>query len=201
MLSDELRKISPPISKFLLKVAPELAEEDVVIRKPKSIPRSRNFVGRSYLFNYRNPVGKGKPNLPYYHIFPMVINLEQKEKTMLALNPFYLPPNLREDLIENLLGRLAGDIEDEDARSRITYKTIAKYRRSLRTAFPCIKQYRHNLMSPVVLEMKPSLWKEFYLGDISKKHSTFFIGRSPKTVWSESVVTSKEMGRDRRRKL
>ena len=200
MLSKELGKVSPPLSKFMSRVAPELKDEDVVVRKPRSIPRSRNFVGRCYLFNYRNPVGKGKPDLPYYHIFPMVINLEQREKTMLALNPFYLPPNLREGLIENLLSRLIGDVEDEDARSRITYKIIAKYRRSLRTAFPCIKQYRHNLMSPVVLEMKPSLWREFYLGDISKKHSTFFVGRSPRSVWGESVMISKEMGRDRRRK-
>ena len=130
----------------------------------------------------------------------MVFNLEQRPKTMLGLNPFYLPPELREELVENLLMRLDGDVEDEDSRAKITYKILTKYRRSFRTAFPCIKQYRHNLMGSVAIEMKPSLWKEFFLGDISKKHSAFFVGRSPRSVWSESKRLSVEMGRDRRRK-
>ena len=200
MLFDEIKKIAPPLSAFLEKVSPELKSEEVAIRKPKGIPRSIRFVGKCYLFQYRNPVGKGTPDLPYFHLFPMAINLEQRSNTMLGLNPFYLPPELRVDFIENLLSRLDGDIENEDSRSKITYKMIAKYRRSMRHAFPCIKQYRHNLMGAVAIEMKPSLWRKFYLGDVSKKFETFFRGGSVRTVWSDSKRESIEQGRDRRKK-
>jgi len=200
MLYEELRKISPPLSSFLEKVAPDLGSTDVDVRKRGGIPTSRRFVGKCYMFSYRNPQGKGTRSLPYYHIFPMVINLEQREDTMLGLNPFYLPPELRTDLVEKLIGRLDGDIENEDSRSKITYKIIAKYRRSMRNAFPCIKQYKRNRMSSVVIEMKPSLWREFYLGDMSKKFETFFMGGSPRSIWADSERRSKEQGRDRRKK-
>tara|TARA_Y100000385_G_C12904687_1_gene555761 strand:+ start:38 stop:643 length:606 start_codon:yes stop_codon:yes gene_type:complete len=200
MLYEELRKVAPPLASFLQEIAPDLGSTEVDVRKPKGIPRSRRFVGKCYMFSYRNPEGKGTKSLPYYHMFPMVINLEQRPNTMLGLNPFYLPPQLRTDLIENLLSRLDDDIENEDARSKITYKMIAKYRRSMRHAFPCIKQYTHKRMGSVAIEMKPSLWREFYLGDISKKFEIFFRGGSPRTVWSDSRRKSIEQGRDRRKK-
>ena len=201
MLYEELKKIAPPLASFLQEVAPELSSTDVDVRKPKGIPRSRRFVGKCYMFSYRNPEGKGTPSLPYYHMFPMVINLEQRSNTMLGINPFYLAPELRKDLVENLIGRLDDNIENEDARSKITYKIIAKYRRSMRHAFPCIKQYKHNRMGSVAIEMKPSLWREFYLGDISKKFETFFRGGSPRTVWSDSRRISIQQGRNKRKKL
>ena len=197
MLFEEIKKIAPPLSAFLERVAPDLGKEEVAIRKPKGIPRSIRFVGKCYLFQYRNPVGKGTPDLPYFHLFPMAINLEQRSNTMLGLNPFYLPPELRKDLIENLISRLDGDIQDEDSRSKITYKMIAKYRRSMRNAFPCIKQYRHNLMGSAVIEVKPSLWREFYLGDVSKKFETFFQGGSPRSIWADSKRKSIEESKKR----
>jgi hypothetical protein len=90
MLYEELRKVAPPLSAFLQKVSPDLVKEEISVRKPQGIPKSRRFVGKSYLFSYRNPEGKGSKSLPYYHIFPMVINLEQRGNTLLGLNPFYL---------------------------------------------------------------------------------------------------------------
>lgn len=200
MLYEELEKVAPPLASFFKKVAPQLTEDEISVRKPKSIPKSRQFVGRCYLFSYKNPMGKGTPELPYHHIYPMVINLEHRRDTMLGLNPFYLGPDQRADFINNLLSRLVGSESDPDSRCRITYAMIAKYRRSFRTAFPCIKQYKFSRMSPIVIEMKPDLWKEFYLGETSKRHELFFRGGSPKRVWSDSKIMSKQMGRDRRRK-
>ena len=200
MLHAELERIAPALAAFVGKVSPELKDEDVAIRKPKGIPKSIQYVGRSYLFSYKNPEGKGTPDLPYYHMFPMIINLEHGEKSMLGLNPFYLPPPLRTDLIEGLLARLQGELDDPDSRSKITYKIIAKYRRSLRNAFPCIKRYQYTRMSPVVLEMPPKLWRDFYLGKTSKLHETFFRGSSPTSVWADSKRTSMEAGKDRRKR-
>ena len=62
MLFEEIKKIAPPLSAFLERVAPDLGKEEVAIRKPKGIPRSIRFVGKCYLFQYRNPVGKGTPD-------------------------------------------------------------------------------------------------------------------------------------------
>jgi len=200
MLQTELEKIAPALAAFVGKVAPDLTQEDIVVRKPKGIPKSTQYVGRSYLFSYKNPAGKGKPELPYYHMFPMIINLEQGDKSMLGLNPFYLPPPLRRDLVDGLLSRLQGEIDDPDARSKITYKIIAKYRRSLKNTFPCIKRYQYARMSPVVLEMPPKLWEDFYLGKTSKLHETFFRGSSPSSVWSESKRISARSANARKKK-
>jgi len=124
MLYEELRKVAPPLASFLQEIAPELGSTDVDIRKPKGIPRSRRFVGKCYMFSYRNPEGKGTKSLPYYHMFPMAINLEQRSNTMLGINPFYLPPELRKDLVENLISRLDDDIENQDARSKINIEGV-----------------------------------------------------------------------------
>lgn len=197
MLYAELEKIAPPLASFMRLVSPELREEDVSVLKPQSIRRSISGRGRCYLFSYRNPVNKGKPQLPYYHVFPMVISLEQEQNHLLGLNPFYLPPLMRENFVNVLLSRLLGDIENPDTRCSISYKMLSKYRSSLGAAFPCIKKYRHERMSPVVIEMKPSLWRDFYLGDISKKHQSLFIGRSPASIWSDSEVEAIKQARSR----
>tara|TARA_S200002703_G_scaffold24501_1_gene21294 strand:- start:3070 stop:3669 length:600 start_codon:yes stop_codon:yes gene_type:complete len=199
MLYEDLQPISPKLAAFLQRVSPELSSEEIQIRKAKGIPKSIQYVGRSYLFSYKSPLGKGTRDLPYYHMFPMIINLEHGETSMLGLNPFYLPPPIRTELVEGLLGGLQGEIDDPDSRSKITYKIITKYRRSLRNAFPCIKRYDYTRMSSVVLEMPPKLWKEFYLGKTSKLHETFFSGSSPSGVWADSKRTIMEASRRKRK--
>jgi len=202
MLYEELKKIAPPLSAFLQKVAPELTEEDVTVMKPKSIPKSIKGRGRCYLFSYRNPINKGTPELPYYHYYPMVISLQPEQENLLGLNPFYLPPRLREELINGIMGRLLGEEDDPDTRASISYKIISKYRRSFGVAFPCIKRYTHVRMSPVILEMKPSLWRRFYLEDISKRHEKFFLGRNLTSIWGDSKIKAIEESRviNRRKK-
>lgn len=188
MLYEELKKIAPPLSDFLQRVAPDLGEEDVNVMNPNSIRRSIGGRGRCYLFSYRNPINKGTPKLPYYHIYPMVISLEQEENSLLGLNPFYLPPEMRQKLINGIMGRLLGSEEDPDTRASISYKMLSRYRRSLGLAFPCIKRYDHQRMGRIILEMKPSLWERFYLGDISKKHEVFFVGKNVSSIWNESKI-------------
>lgn len=197
MLGKELHKVSRQLFSFVKYSSPELLETDIDVRTAKGIPRSVRFVGKCFLFSYLNPAGKKE--LPYYHLFPMVIMLEQKANTMLGLNPFYIQPELRTDLIERLLDNLIGNENDPDSRARVTYDILNKYRRRYRNAFPCIKQYQHNRMGKVVLEMKPELWREFYLGDVSKKHETLFRGASVRKIWSDSTNIARTEGSKKRK--
>lgn len=193
ILSEQLKRVSPPLAKFVTDVAPQLNDEVVDIRRPKSIPKSRNYMGRCYLFSYLNPVTKEQ--LKYYHIYPMVILLEQDKDTMLGLNPFYIPPKPREHIVNLLIDKLNNDIEDDAARTKATYRIMTKYRKTFRYAFPCIKRYSHKRMSKVAIEMPPSLWEEFYLGDVSDKQQLLFKKASPKTVWADSRRRAIEEGR------
>ncbi len=192
MLFKNIKKLSPALAAYAEKVSPELKEEDVELYMPKSIPKSRRFVGRSFMFSYRTPQGKGTKDLPYFHHCPLVILLEQTEDSILALNPFYLRPDQREELVLGLQNALIGQPDDPETRVRITYKMIAKYRRRWRTAFPCIKRYQHQRMSRIVIGLKPDLWKEFYLGDVARRHELFFQGKNANGVWNESFKTIKQ---------
>lgn len=190
MLYERIKSMSPTLASFLLKTSPELAEEDVMVLKPKGIDRKP---GKCYLFSYRNPIGKGTPELPYYHVFPMVITLEKTPTHFLGLNLFYVPPKMREKILNYFMDKaLIGSIDDQNSRVRINYKIIEKYAKPLSPLFPCIKRYNYEKMSSVVLEMKPSLWREFYTGSISQKHQSLFIGRSIKTIWNKSIVIARE---------
>ena len=192
MLFKQIKVLSPALAAYAKEIAPELTEEQVDLYSPKSIPMSRRFVGRSFMFSYRNPQGKGSSDLPYYHLCPLVILLEQTQDSILALNPFYLRPDQREELVGGLMNALIGEPDDSESRVRITYKIIAKYRRRFRTAFPCIKRYNHDRMSRVVIGLKPDLWREFYLGSVGMKQQMFFIGKNANGVWADSFKTIKE---------
>jgi len=192
MLFKNIKKLSPALAAYAEKVAPELKEEDVELYTAKGIPRSRRFVGRSFMFSYRIPQGKGTKDLPYFHLCPMVILLQQEQDSMLALNPFYLRPDQREELVTGLQNALIGEPDDPETRARITYKMVAKYRRRWRTAFPCIKRYIHQRMSRVVIGIKPELWNDFYLGDIARRHELFFQGKNARVVWNESFAAIKQ---------
>jgi hypothetical protein len=188
MLYQELEKIAPQLAGFLSQVSPQLSEEDVEIYKGTSIPKGIEGRGKCYLFSYRNPVGKGTPKLPYYHTFPMVISLEQKQKHFFGINPFYLGPTMRKTLVDGFLNSLSGDPENMDTRCLISYKIVNTYKSSLHTVFPCLKNYVHTRMSPIVLQIKPSLWREMYLGAYSKMHQNMFVGNSSRSVWARSRI-------------
>lgn len=190
MLYKELSKIAPDLAEFLKKVSPELIDEQIEVVNPNSIPTGFSGKGSCYLFSYRKPIGKGSPELPYYHIFPMIVTLEREKKHILGLNPFYLGPKQREVLITRLLDELIGDISNPDSRTKINYSKLDKYRATLGIAFPCIKKYAINRMSAVAIKIRPSLWKKIYLGELSQKHQQFFIGRSPRSVWANSRIAA-----------
>lgn len=197
MLGQEIQKLSPQLYSFMDLVSPEILKEDVTVRKPKSIPRARRFVGRCFMFRYKNPISKGKPELPYYHFFPTVVMLEQREKTLLGLNLFYLDRVRREKLLDIMIGNLMGDEDDPETKSRVSYKIISRYSQKYKNAFPCIKQYTHRRMGQFVVEVPPKLWREIYIGDSSYLQERMFRGASVKQIWNESRQKAIEESRKR----
>lgn len=196
MFIKELQRIAPPLASYVEFLYPDLSASDVDTVSKRGIASTQN-IGRCFLFSYKNPAGKGTKKLPYYHMFPMVFVLEQTKGNFLGLNPFYLPPNQRKNLIDTLLENLNNDIEDERARVLVTYDIINTYSRKFKNAFPCLKRYRYNLMSKVVMQMKPSLWEEFYLGEVSIKQESLFKGASPKKIWRDSMIIAEREARKR----
>jgi len=195
MLSKKLKRISPKLAAFLDYASPDLLEDDVEVLSSRTIGSNSTDFAKCFLFSYRNPAGKGSKKLPYYHLFPMVILLDAKPETILALNPFYLPPDRRKKLIDIAIAQLNNDIDDDEARSRIRYDMIKNYRNRYKDAFPCIKQYRRDLMGRVAIEIKPVMWREFYLGDISVLHESLFVGASRRKIWNDSMNISRKESR------
>lgn len=178
-------------------VSPQILDEDITVRKPKSIPKSRRFVGRCFMFRYKNPISKGKPKLPYYHFFPTIISLEQREDTILGLNLFYLDRIRREKLLDIMIGNLMGDEDDPDTKARVSYKIISRYSQKYKNAFPCIKQYRHKRMGQFVAEVPPKLWREIFIGNSSYLQERMFRGANVKQIWNESRQKAIEESRKR----
>lgn len=197
MLGQEIQKLSPQLYSFMDLVSPEMLKEDVTVRKPKAIPRSRRFVGRCFMFRYKNPMTKGTPKLPYFHFFPTVVMLEQREDTLLGLNLFYLDRVRREKLLDIMIGNLMGDEDDPETKSRVSYKIISRYSQKYKNAFPCIKQYTHKRMGQFVVEVPPKLWREMYLGNSSYLHERMFRGANVKQIWNESRTKAIEESRKR----
>ena len=195
MLSKKLKRISPKLASFLDYSSPDILEEDVEVFASRAVSGNSTDFGKCFLFSYRNPKGKGSKKLPYYHLFPMIFLLDATADTLLGLNPFYLPPARRKVLINGVMDRLNNDVDDYNARAILTYDVIDKYRNRYKDAFPCIKRYRRDLMGKVALEIKPVLWKEFYLGDVSVLHESLFVGASRKTIWRESLEISRKESR------
>lgn len=192
MLYQELKKIAPDLAAFMLKIAPDLSSESIDVVKATAIPKGITGRGGAYLFSYRNPVDKGKPNLPYYHSFPFSIVLDRYPNYIQALNLFYLGPTMRGELLENIINSVEGDPENPDSVARISYNILNRYRSALYPAFPCIKNYRIERISPIMIKIKPSLWKEIYLGETAKEHQSFFLGRNPRSVWAQSRIIALE---------
>ena len=197
MLGQEIQKLSPQLYSFMNLVSPQILDEDVTVRKPKSIPKSRRFVGRCFMFRYKNPISKGKPKLPYYHFFPTIISLEQREDTILGLNLFYLDRIRREKLLDIMIGNLMGDEDDPDTKARVSYKIISRYSQKYKNAFPCIKQYRHKRMGQFVAEVPPKLWREIFIGNSSYLQERMFRGANVKQIWNESRQKAIEESRKR----
>jgi len=161
-----------------------LSRERAAIAAELFRQKTKRFrVGKLYFFFY-DP--KGKEDLPYYDIFPLVLIIKRYDDGFLGLNLHYLPIIPRIRFLNKLL-RLAvmGD-DDEIKHMRITYDILNETNR-YREFRPCIKRYLYTHIRSKLLEVQPNEWEVAVHLPV---HS--FKKARASTVWKDSTQEIKE---------
>ena len=158
------------------------------IRNPKAIAKDMSKegfrkttslrMGMLYSFYY-DP--KGKSDLPYYDIFPMVIVLDKYQDGFLGLNLHYLPYRYRVAFLRKLFQYATLNKDDEIKRLRITYDILSASKR-FKEFQPCIKRYLYGHVKSRILTIQPNEWEVASLLPLQQ-----FKKAQPNTVWQDSV--------------
>ena len=108
---------------------------------------------------------KGKKELPYYDMFPLVFVIDIDREGFLGLNLHYLPPILRAKLMDGLWEFVPKnddqELEDIDKLSgQMTYRPYQtlKRLRSLRYFRPCLKKYLNSNVMGRFVQIYPDEW-------------------------------------------
>jgi len=113
--------------------------------------RERFTPGKIYAFNY-SPV---TPNLEWFDIRPIVLAIERVGENDLGVNLNLLPVKVKEDLLDDLYGRMSGQIRNattgrralnasNQSGLRITYEGMKTYLKVRGCDF-AIRQYKPNM--------------------------------------------------------
>jgi len=135
-------------------------------------------LGQLYCFYY-DP--KGKDDLPYYDIFPMVLVLDRYEDGFLGLNLHYLPYRYRVAFLKKLMDYAVLNKDDEIKRLRVTYDILTTSRR-LREFQPCLKRYLFGHIKSRLLTIQPNEWEVATLLPLQQ-----FRKAKPNKVWQDSI--------------
>jgi len=144
-----------------------------IIRQNELTNRLR--IGRLYLFKYD---AKGKEQLPYYDLFPIIFVIQPMNEGFLGLNMHYLPFQYRATLMNGLYDYVIG--EDTTARLRMTY-SILQRAKQLRFYKPCVKHYLNNQVRSRFLQVHVDEWDVALFLPLQK-----FIGATTSNVHRDS---------------
>jgi hypothetical protein len=179
----------------------ELAEEEMRVNPQKILSGSggtkRLMAGRFYLFKY-NPINKGKPNLPYYDMFPVVLVTNVYDKYFQGINFHYLPPQFRAELMNELYKYvIAPNVQSKDiggsirARlntDRVNYKFMEK-RYQLRSFKPAFKRYNNKHVVGRFLYVPPIGWDAVMMMPLQR-----FRGAGINRVYKDSLEERRRRG-------
>tara|TARA_R100000951_G_scaffold18426_1_gene14770 strand:+ start:422 stop:1081 length:660 start_codon:yes stop_codon:yes gene_type:complete len=179
----------------------ELAEEEIRLNPQKILSGSggtkRLMPGRFYLFKY-NPMNKGKPNLPYYDMFPVVLVTNVYDKYFQGINFHYLPPQFRAELMNELYKYIiAPNVQSKDiggsirARlntDRVNYKFMEK-RYQLRSFKPAFKRYNNKHVVGRFLYVPPIGWDAVMMMPLQR-----FRGAGINRVYKDSLEERRRRG-------
>ena len=98
---------------------------------------SQEIVGGMYMFFY-DP--KHKETFPYYDTFPLVIVVGPAEGGFYGLNLHYLPPILRAQMLDALMGITTNTKFNSSTRFKMSYELLARTSK-LKFFKPCFKHY------------------------------------------------------------
>lgn len=115
---------------------------------------SENSIGKLYSFTY-DP--KGKEELPFYDIYPLIFPIEYYSDSMLGINMHYLPPVLRAQLMDALYSTLNNTKMNKTTKLQISY-SILKGASQFRYFKPCIKKYLFSHIRSNFIYISPDEW-------------------------------------------
>lgn len=147
-----------------------------------------NFIPGQIYFHRYDP--KLKDTLPYYDTAPLYILLDVKEDRFLAVNTHYLPPLLRQKIIDFMLDTITANKWDHKTKARINYGMI-KSMSELAICKPAIKSYLFSHMRSKVVRIPAENWKMVAYLPIDR-----FVKATRNHVWSET----RRMARTRRKR-
>lgn len=128
---------------------------------------------------------KGKRDLPYYDMFPLIIPLEIYSDGFLGLNLHYIPPVMRARLMDALYPQIYGVREakdiDERKRLQITYGIVKRISKN-KIFVPTIKRYLYNHLRSRIYVLEPKDWELAIYLPTEK-----FAKASKNTVHAESI--------------
>jgi hypothetical protein len=158
------------------------------IRSPSSISsqmaseksrKSSNLkVGCLYAFYY-DP--KGKTDLPYYDIFPMVLVLDVHDDGFMGLNLHYLPFSYRVAFLKKLMNYAVLGADNEIQRLRVSYDILSASKR-LKEFKPCLKKYLYGHVKSKLLAIQPEEYQIAALLPLQQ-----FRKATASQVWTESL--------------
>lgn len=179
----------------------ELAEETVRTNPQKLLAGSggtkRLLPGRLYMFKY-NPINKGKPNLPYYDMFPVVLVINVYDNYFQGINFHYLPPQFRAELMDELYKYIiAPGVQSKDIGAsirarlntdRVNYQFMAK-RYQLRSFKPAFKRYNKKNVVGRFLYIPPIGWDAILMMPLQR-----FRGAGINRVYKDSQEERRRRG-------
>lgn len=109
-----------------------------ILNTAKTEPNNNTkpYIGGMITFNY---APESHRRLPHWDRFPMLMVTDIKGDLFRGINLLYLPPVLREKLI-NHINTSTDRHKDETTKARLTYK-ILQHATKLKEFLPCVKTY------------------------------------------------------------
>lgn len=133
--------------------------------------------GKMYMFFY---MPKGKDDLPYYDLVPLVIPFDRDKTHFTGLNLHYLDYVSRFRMFKALLQICNAKNLTETTKLKYSWALIKNVARML-PAHACIKQYLFSHVQSAFLEIKPVDWATAALLPTHR-----FVGATAETVWRDS---------------
>lgn len=138
-------------------------------------PARDPFLGGMFFFMYD---AKHKETLPYWDKFPLVIPIEMYNDGFLGLNLHYLPPKLRRELIDKLVGykKRAGNPR---AYMSLSYPMLKGITRT-KLFEPCLHRYLGSHMRSQLVKVHEDAWINATMLPVQR-----FQGATARQVWSQ----------------
>jgi len=149
-----------------------------VLKSQSAHVKSTIVPGSLYMFLY-DP--KGKADLPYYDVFPMVFPFKKVPGGFMGLNMHYLPYQARVQLLDRLMTFASDTKLNENTRIRYSWATINGVSK-FKWAEPCIKHYLTNHVRSTFRKIDAPDWATAMLLPVEQ-----FVGASKAKVWEDSI--------------